>query len=57
MTEYKRMNPLEDQEKYGVVCHSMIIAALTASGHDPTHPKGLANYTWLSNCQLLPYKY
>ena len=51
------MNPLQDQEKYAVVCHSMIIAALTASGLDPNHPKGLANCTWLSNCQLLPFEY
>jgi hypothetical protein len=43
------MNPLEGQQKYAVVCHSMIIAALTADGvtEEPKEgPSGLKNHTW-----------
>ena len=55
LKEYLRCNPLNGQQKYGVVCHSMIIATLTSSGLDPNDKKGLKDYVWMQNCQLLPY--
>jgi hypothetical protein len=39
-------NPVSKNEKFCVVAHSMIIAALTAEGLDPNDPrgKGFKNY-------------
>jgi hypothetical protein len=33
----------------------MIIATLTAEGLDPKDVHGFSNYTWLENCQALPF--
>ena len=49
MRENLRMNPLEGQQKYAIVCHSMLIAALTSDGltEEPSEgSKGLKNLTW-----------
>ena len=49
MKENLRMNPLEGHQKYAVVCHSMLIAAMTSDGltEEPLEgPKGLKNHTW-----------
>jgi len=38
MKENLKANPLEGQEKYALVCHSTIIAALTSEGlEDPSN--------------------
>ena len=50
MKENLRMNPLEGDEKYGIVCHSMICATLTAKGLDENDKMGFKGYTWLKNC-------
>lgn len=50
MKENLRMNPLEGDEKYAIVCHSMIIATLTAEGLDESDKMGYKNYKWLHNC-------
>jgi hypothetical protein len=42
--------PLIDDQKYGVVCHSMIIATLTATGLNPKSSTGMAGFTWCENC-------
>lgn len=55
LKEHLRCNPLQGDQKYGVVCHSMIIATMTSEGPDPSDKRGLKNYTWTANCQLLPY--
>lgn len=55
MREYQRMNKLEGDEKFGVVCHSMFIATLTAEGLDESDKMGFKNYVWCQNCQLLPF--
>jgi len=46
MKEYLRMNPLTGQEKYGIVCHSMLMATMTCEGLNPNDKFGLLNYTW-----------
>lgn len=56
LLEYRRVNPLQDGQKYGIVCHSMMIATLTAKGLDKTNERGFYGYTWCDNCQLLPFK-
>ena len=48
--EYERCNPLSVGKKYGVVCHSMLIATLTSDGEDSSDKKGLKNYVWSGNC-------
>jgi hypothetical protein len=50
MRENLRQNPLENDEKYAIVCHSMIIATLTAEGLDENDKMGFKNYKWLMNC-------
>jgi len=55
MKEFLRSNPLEGQQKYGIVSHSFIIACLTADGLNKEDPLGLSNYTWLENCQATTY--
>ena len=55
MKEYERMNPLTGDEKFGIVCHSQLIATMTAEGLDENDSKGFKGYTWAENCQLLPY--
>ena len=36
LKEHLRCNPLEGDQKYAVVCHSMIIATMTSEGADPS---------------------
>ena len=48
--EYERCNPLAAGKKYGVVCHSTLIATLTSDGEDPSDKRGLKNYVWPGNC-------
>lgn len=57
MKENLKANPLEGQEKYALVCHSTIIAAITSEGlEDPKNPESsLVNPTLMLNCQSLPY--
>lgn len=57
MRENLAAEPLEDGQKYGVVCHSMLIANLTASelDPDPSNFKGVKGYTWAENCQMVPF--
>lgn len=55
LKEHLRCNPLPEGKKIAVVCHSTLIAALTSKGLDPSTEKGLKDYTWTANCQLLPY--
>ena len=50
MKENLRINQLKGDEKYGIVCHSMIIATLTAKGIDETDKMGFKDYIWLQNC-------
>jgi len=50
MKENLRTNPLEGDEKFAIVCHSMIIATLTAEGLDESDKMGFKNYKWLMNC-------
>ena len=47
---YLNHHPLEGTEKYGVVCHSMIMATLTSKGINYDDPRGLKDYTWPDNC-------
>ena len=53
--EYLRMYPLQEGYRHAIVCHSQIMATLTASGEDANDVKGLKDYVWTKNCQLLPY--
>jgi hypothetical protein len=49
MKENLRMNPLEGQQKYAMVCHSMFVASMTSDGLTEEHAegsKGLKNHTW-----------
>lgn len=57
MKENLKANPLKGQEKYALVCHSTIIAALTSDGlEDPTNQESkLVNPTMMLNCQSLPF--
>jgi hypothetical protein len=55
MKENLRSNPLEGQQKYAIVCHSMIIACLTADGIDESDKTGFKGYTWCENCQNIPF--
>lgn len=55
MRVYLKQTPLSGETKHGVVCHSQIIATLTADELDPSDERGFKNYTWLKNCQILPY--
>lgn len=55
MRENLRANPLQGDEKYGIVCHSMIIATLTAKGLDENDKMGFKDYKWLQNCQSLAF--
>ena len=57
LKEYLRCNPLAEGKKNAIVCHSMIIATMTSEGEDQTDKRGLKNYTWTKNCQLLPYQH
>jgi hypothetical protein len=52
MKENLKANPLKGQEKYALVCHSTIIAALTSDGlEDPQNPESkLVNPTMMLNC-------
>ena len=50
LKEYLRSNPLENGKKYGVVCHSMMIATLTSTGINLEDKKGLKDYIWCANC-------
>ena len=44
------LDPVEGDQKYGVVCHSMIMAALTAEGLDDSDRTGFKDYIWPENC-------
>ena len=55
MREYVRMNPLAGGQKNAIVCHSMLIATMTAEGLDENDKMGYKNYVWTANCQVLPY--
>ena len=55
MAEYLRCNPLnvEKIEKYGVICHSRILSALTAKS---ISDKGdLEDFKWFQNCEMQPF--
>ena len=45
-----KQNPLKKDQKFAVVCHSMIIAALTAKALDSKTNTGFGEHTWLQNC-------
>ena len=55
MKEYLRTNPLEGQQKYGIVCHSVIIGAMTAEGMDKDGHYGFKNPTVALNCQHITF--
>ena len=55
LKEYLRTNPLGEGKKYGIVCHSMIIAALTSKGVDLEDKRGLKDHIWTANGQAIPY--
>jgi hypothetical protein len=52
MKQVVAANPVSTDEKFAVICHSKIIAALTAEGLDPNDPRGIGfkNYSFLDNC-------
>ena len=52
MKQVVAANPVTADEKFCVVCHSKIIAALTAEGLDPDDVRGIGflNYKFLDNC-------
>lgn len=53
LKEHLRANPVSEDEKIAVVCHSQIIAGMTASGVDD---KGqFKDFVWTQNCQQLPF--
>ena len=48
-------NPLEGDEKVAVVCHSTLIAAVTAGGFEGTGAQAeLKDYVWTANAEVLP---
>jgi len=55
MAEFLKTNPLDNgkQEKYGMVSHSRILATLTSKG--VREDDSLIDYTWLYNCQMIPF--
>jgi len=55
MKQNLQSNPVEGDEKIAIVCHSHIIAAMTADGVDLADKRGYTGYTWTDNCQLLPF--
>jgi hypothetical protein len=58
MKEYLAKNPVKEDEKIAVVCHSRLIASMTASGVGPNdidHAKGeavLQDFYFPSNCEI-----
>lgn len=53
LKEYLRANPVNADEKIAVVCHSKIIAGMTAKGVDSDGK--LKDFFWPENCQQLPF--
>jgi len=43
-------NPMQGDEKIAIVCHSYIMATMTAEGLDENDKIGFKGYTWPSNC-------
>ena len=59
LKQYLGNNPLPSKDqKYGVVCHSMTVAAMTADGVDEEDENGLKKgYIFPTNCQLVAYPF
>jgi hypothetical protein len=61
MKEFLDKNPVSDDERIAVVCHSMLIASLTASGVEPSTEswdwcgEKLKDFYWMNNCEIQPY--
>ena len=55
MRRYLDSNPMQGDEKIAIVCHSFIMAAMTAEGLDKNEKYGFKGFIWPQNCQLLPY--
>ena len=53
--EFLAQYPVEGDERVAVVCHSKLIAALTASGVDGAGAEArLADFIWTKNAEILP---
>jgi len=57
MKEHLKYNPLGPNQRYGIVSHSIFIAAMTAQGLDENDCFGLKEYIFPVNCQLVPYPF
>ena len=56
MKEYLEKNPIQGDERIAVVCHSRVIAAMTATGVGPDPENAakdkLQGFYWMNNCEI-----
>jgi hypothetical protein len=53
MKEYLNKNTVKNDEKIAMVCHSKLIAAVTATG---VANEKLEGYYWMNNCEIQPFE-